>query len=105
MTYYNEMYEGSQVREPYARLSQWVETMPADFRQMKQAADQNGIPYSVTASPRLTFTDADTMILSGAGVPSARVSTSGRSSSRPASQVETMLSIPRRTKGMQELDG
>jgi uncharacterized circularly permuted ATP-grasp superfamily protein len=37
MTYYNEMFEGSQVREPYARLSQWVETMPADFRQMKQA--------------------------------------------------------------------
>ena len=37
MTYYNEMFEGSQVREPYARVSQWVETMPADFRQMKQA--------------------------------------------------------------------
>ncbi|MEO1959408.1 MAG: circularly permuted type 2 ATP-grasp protein, partial [Paracoccus sp. (in: a-proteobacteria)] len=37
MTYYNEMYEGKRVRDPYARLSDWVDTMPDDFRQMKQA--------------------------------------------------------------------
>ncbi|RNF35348.1 circularly permuted type 2 ATP-grasp protein [Paracoccus methylarcula] len=37
MVYYNEMFEGESVRDPYARLSEWVETMPEDFRQMKQA--------------------------------------------------------------------
>ena len=37
MSYYNEMYEGDSVRDPYARLREWVETMPDDFRQMKQA--------------------------------------------------------------------
>ena len=35
--YYNEMFEGENVREPYARLSEWVKTMPEDFQQMKQA--------------------------------------------------------------------
>jgi uncharacterized circularly permuted ATP-grasp superfamily protein len=34
---YNEMFEGDAVREPYARLRDWVATMPDDFRQMKQA--------------------------------------------------------------------
>ncbi|WP_111559994.1 circularly permuted type 2 ATP-grasp protein [Paracoccus sediminilitoris] len=37
MSYYNEMFEGDQVRDPYARLQEWVQTMPDDFRQMKQA--------------------------------------------------------------------
>ncbi|MBU2957325.1 circularly permuted type 2 ATP-grasp protein [Paracoccus sp. C2R09] len=37
MGHYNEMFEGESVRDPYARLSQWVGTMPDDFRQMKQA--------------------------------------------------------------------
>ncbi|MFV0383435.1 circularly permuted type 2 ATP-grasp protein, partial [Paracoccus sp. (in: a-proteobacteria)] len=37
MTYYNEMFEGKEVREPYARLRNWVDAMPTDFRQMKQA--------------------------------------------------------------------
>ncbi len=36
-TYYNEMVDGGVVREPYAMLSDWVETMPAEIRQMKQA--------------------------------------------------------------------
>ena len=36
-TYYNEMVDGGAVREPYAMLSDWVETMPAEIRQMKQA--------------------------------------------------------------------
>ena len=35
--YYNEMIEGGQVRAPYAMLSDWVETMPREIRQMKQA--------------------------------------------------------------------
>lgn len=35
--YFNEMYEGGQVRVPYAGLNSWVETMPADLRQMKQS--------------------------------------------------------------------
>ena len=36
-TYYNEMLDGGRVREPYALLSDWVETMPDEIRQMKQA--------------------------------------------------------------------
>ncbi len=36
-TYYNEMVEVGVVREPYAMLSDRVETMPAEIRQMKQA--------------------------------------------------------------------
>ncbi len=52
MKYYNEMYEGDRVRDPYARLSQWVETMPADLRQMKQAEAESlfrriGITFAV----------------------------------------------------------
>ncbi|SDE59552.1 Uncharacterized conserved protein, circularly permuted ATPgrasp superfamily [Paracoccus isoporae] len=35
--YYNEMFNGDDVREAYASLSDWVDKMPADFRQMKQA--------------------------------------------------------------------
>ena len=34
---YNEMFDGDKVREPYARLRDWVQTMPEEFRQMKQA--------------------------------------------------------------------
>ena len=30
-TYYNEMVDGGVVREPYAMLSDWVETMPAEW--------------------------------------------------------------------------
>jgi len=35
--YYNEMVEAGRVRAPYAMLSDWIETMPAEIRQMKQA--------------------------------------------------------------------
>jgi len=35
--YFNEMYEGGQVRMPYARLEDWTRAMPAELRQMKQA--------------------------------------------------------------------
>lgn len=52
MVYYNEMFEGNAVREPYARLNEWVEKMPADFRQMKQAEAEElfrriGITFAV----------------------------------------------------------
>lgn len=36
-TYFNEMYEGETIRAPYARLGDWVQAMPAELRQMKQA--------------------------------------------------------------------
>lgn len=36
-TYFNEMFDGTSVREPYARLQDWTEAMPASLRQMKQA--------------------------------------------------------------------
>ena len=35
--YFNEMYEGGEVRLPYAQLDDWMRNMPAALRQMKQA--------------------------------------------------------------------
>jgi len=35
--YFNEMFQGESVRAPYARLQDWTEAMPVEFRQMKQA--------------------------------------------------------------------
>ena len=35
--YFNEMYEGSTIRAPYARLGDWMNQMPEGLRQMKQA--------------------------------------------------------------------
>ena len=35
--YFNEMYQDESVRIPYARLQHWMQTMPAELRQMKQA--------------------------------------------------------------------
>jgi len=35
--YFNEMYNSGKVREPYARLEDWMRAMPAELRQMKQA--------------------------------------------------------------------
>ena len=35
--YFNEMFDGSAVRAPYARLEDWTRAMPAELRQMKQA--------------------------------------------------------------------
>lgn len=34
---FNEMYNAGKVREPYARLEDWMNSMPAELRQMKQA--------------------------------------------------------------------
>lgn len=36
-SYFNEMYQGKSVRVPYARLQDWMNSMPAELRQMKQA--------------------------------------------------------------------
>lgn len=35
--YFNEMFNEGHVRSPYAKLSGWIEQMPAELRQMKQA--------------------------------------------------------------------
>ncbi len=35
--YFNEMYQGGKVRDPYARLQGWMQAMPAELRHMKQA--------------------------------------------------------------------
>ena len=35
--YFNEMYQGTDVRVPYARLQDWVSAMPAALRSLKQA--------------------------------------------------------------------
>lgn len=71
-----------------ANLSVGAMTSPVIFRQMQAAAQQHGIPYSVSANPRLTYTDADTMILSGAGVPSAVVSVPNRYMHSPNEMVD-----------------
>ena len=37
MTQFNEMFQGSAVRPPYARLDDWVAAMPQELRSLKQA--------------------------------------------------------------------
>lgn len=37
MTQFNEMYHGTEVRIPYARLQDWIATMPQELRSLKQA--------------------------------------------------------------------
>ncbi|GHF48624.1 endoglucanase [Deinococcus metalli] len=71
-----------------ANLSVGAMTSPVIFRQMQAAAQKEGIPYSVSANPRLTYTDADTMILSGAGVPAAVVSIPNRYMHSPNEMVD-----------------
>lgn len=51
-TYFNEMFDGDQVRGPYARLEDWTRQMPAELRQMKQAEAEElfrriGITFAV----------------------------------------------------------
>ncbi|MER5172269.1 circularly permuted type 2 ATP-grasp protein [Thioclava sp. GXIMD2076] len=50
--HFNEMYDGGSVREPYARLEGWTNSMPAELRQMKQAEAEQlfrriGITFAV----------------------------------------------------------
>ena len=49
---FNEMYEGGQARAPYRHLEEWMKTMPAALRQMKQAEAETlfrriGITFAV----------------------------------------------------------
>ncbi len=51
-TYFNEMFLGNKVREPYRGLKDWMATMPAELRQMKQAEAEDlfrriGITFAV----------------------------------------------------------
>ena len=48
------------------------------FRMLAEVAEQEGIPYSVQASPRATRTDADGIFLTRAGVPTGLVSVPNR---------------------------
>ncbi|MEM1363045.1 MAG: circularly permuted type 2 ATP-grasp protein [Pseudomonadota bacterium] len=36
-SYFNEMYQGDAIRDPYARLESWQREMPAELRSLKQA--------------------------------------------------------------------
>ena len=50
--YFNEMYHGSKVRQPYARLEDWMRSMPAELRSLKQAEAEDlfrriGITFAV----------------------------------------------------------
>lgn len=50
--YFNEMYHGEQVRAPYARLEDWMKSMPAELRTLKQAEAEElfrriGITFAV----------------------------------------------------------
>lgn len=36
-TYFNEMYDGEDVRTPYGGVAQWTQSMPVDIRHMKQS--------------------------------------------------------------------
>ncbi|MFC4637529.1 M42 family metallopeptidase [Deinococcus hohokamensis] len=71
-----------------ANLTVGAMVSPVIFRQMKEAAEREGIPYSVSASPRLTYTDADTMMLSREGVPGAVVSIPNRYMHSPNEMVD-----------------
>ena len=51
-TYFNEMFDAGQVRDPYARLQDWMQSMPADLRLAKQAEAEElfrriGITFAV----------------------------------------------------------
>ncbi|MEW6420951.1 MAG: M42 family peptidase, partial [Deinococcota bacterium] len=71
-----------------ANLSVGPMTSPVILRQMIAAAQTNDIPYTLSANPRLTYTDADTMTLSRAGVPSAVVSIPNRYMHSPNEMVD-----------------
>jgi uncharacterized circularly permuted ATP-grasp superfamily protein len=50
--YFNEMYNDGQVRVPYRQLEEWMNNMPAELRQMKQAQAEDlfrriGITFAV----------------------------------------------------------
>lgn len=71
-----------------ANLSVGAMTSPVIYRQMQDAAKKENIPYSISANPRYTFTDGDTMALSRAGVPTAVVSVPNRYMHSPNEMVD-----------------
>ncbi|THF87866.1 M42 family metallopeptidase [Deinococcus sp. KSM4-11] len=71
-----------------ANLSVGAMTSPTIFRQMQAAAKKDAIPYTLSANPRYTYTDADTMVLSRSGVPSAVVSVPNRYMHSPNEMVD-----------------
>jgi endoglucanase len=48
------------------------------FELLAEVADEEGIPYSIQASPRATRTDADSIYLTRTGVPTGLVSVPNR---------------------------
>ncbi len=56
--------------------------------QLQQVAQQNGLPYSLSANPRYTATDGDTLALSRAGVPLGVVSIPNRYMHSPNEMVQ-----------------
>lgn len=71
-----------------AALTVGAMVSPTLLRQLQAAGKKHGIPFSVSASPRLTYTDADTMTLSRAGVPTAVVSIPNRYMHSPNEMVD-----------------
>ncbi len=51
---------------------------PLVFERLAEAADAEGIPYTIQANPRSTSTDADAIYLSRAGVPTGVISVPNR---------------------------
>jgi putative aminopeptidase FrvX len=59
-------------------LSRGSSINPMVLDRLVEVAEEEGIPYTLKASPRSTWTDADAIYLSRAGVPSAVVSVPNR---------------------------
>ncbi|MDL2342619.1 M42 family metallopeptidase [Deinococcus sp. MIMF12] len=71
-----------------ANLSVGPMTSPAILRQMQDAAREEGIPYTLSASGRYTGTDADALTLVRSGVPTAVVSIPNRYMHSPSEMVD-----------------
>lgn len=71
-----------------ANLSVGPMTSPVILRQMQDAAREEGIPYTLSASGRYTGTDADALTLVRGGVPSAVVSIPNRYMHSPSEMVD-----------------
>ena len=59
-------------------LSRGSSAHPVVFERLVEAADAEGIPYTIQAQPRATRTDADGIFLSRAGVPTGLISIPNR---------------------------
>lgn len=61
---------------------------PKIFQGLKKAAEDNDIKHTVTATGRLTYTDADTIGLAGTGVPNGLVSIPNRYMHSPCEMID-----------------